>query len=969
MALESLSDKESQLLWEESIQRIKKYLESLSKKRSKRKIKNVSDVTTEELSEVMDDSNISENSGFWPDDSEDINTEQEEFSDNDEMNENMDDEMSGGMNDESEWWDEWQGGNLSEDRKKSEFDLPPEDQDEYIPRDSEFGEAMWEQSRFAEIYPPFLWYYVQWKKSYFNRETNLWSKKKRLSIFVHKLPEWLKKYAYTWVINSWINAIPLPDWARPETDSLHCQWKYAPEFQVDQNWCVYLVSKEKQFVSFNFWLNQYTNNTAPIKEDNDKIVFDSLSTDTQQLLNILKTSWGSTQQKAAAIKAYILKNKKYSTKVQGTLRNKSNRNNYIKHLDESPILECFSANSLFVALCRELWIPAKLVVWHMVQSANSEWKACITKNDWHAWSEIWDETIWSWVRVDSTPTEMEDWKDSKENWQEQNNNNQNADNNFGDNQNQQSWDKGQQSQQGNQSDSQSNDQNGQSDSNSNSQQWNKSDSQNSWESDNSQENSESSSSENDSNSNSDNNSNSEQNSDSNADSKSDSQSDSDSNSQKKSDSDNSQNQSSQNSKWDLIKPDTTESQKSPAELLDEMVEKAKEDSLLQQSEKLKDALDKLEKAHTKEEIKDILDKSDLSDFAKDMIDKVWEDKILDDERKEIEKMDDESKINEALQKSLLSDEYKQKLKNYADIMKKKIEEEKKRMKSEMEKLGFSPQELWYYKEYKELEKEVEPEVRKQVRELQKILPVQYQIVRDDSNIYRSGPKLDGSKLAEFVATWDPLIFKRNKEVRESNEINMFETIIIDTSWSMGGFTNPWSILRESIKAAIIRAKVLEHFKVDFSIVLFGDHIDEVMSFDEKFSSKWKCLIPSKLIRAAHKSGWNSREPISYVYENMLKQFKKHSWKSFGNISFIWDGDLYNWTQMPNLKAMIEDLRRRGFWVTAYYINDKRSSLIDYYFGKPEDWNAVYAWDSKELSKEIIEAHKTHLKKKIKKYMK
>jgi hypothetical protein len=44
-------------------------------------------------------------------------------------------------------------------------------------------------------------------------------------------------------------------------------------------------------------------------------------------------------------------------------------------------------------------------------------------------------------------------------------------------------------------------------------------------------------------------------------------------------------------------------------------------------------------------------------------------------------------------------------------------------------------------------------------------------------------------------------------------------------------------LRESIKAAIIRAKVLEHFKVDFSIVLFGDRVDEVMSFGEKFSSK------------------------------------------------------------------------------------------------------------------------------------
>ena len=198
---------------------------------------------------------------------------------------------------------------------------------------------------------------------------------------------------------------------------------------------------------------------------------------------------------------------------------------------------------------------------------------------------------------------------------------------------------------------------------------------------------------------------------------------------------------------------------------------------------------------------------------------------------------------------------------------------------------------------------------------------------------------------------------------------MFETIIIDTSWSMWSFTTPWSILRESIKAAITRAKVLEHFKVDFSIVLFGDRVDEVMSFGEKFSSKWKCLIPSKLIRAAHVSWWNSREPISFVYQNMLKQFKQHRGKSFGNVSFIWDGDLYSGSQRPDLKAMIDDLKKRWFGVTAYYINDRRSTLIEYYFGTPQDGGAVYAWDSNELSKKIIESHKTHLKKKINKYTK
>lgn len=900
--MEIIEKEELQLKREETIQKLKDYINSLVSKKIKKSTKKISDDTSEKIIDIFEQ----DEHDFEEESKNDLQQEQQEEEQREQPNETQQD-------------------NLTEEEQKQDFDIPNEDQDEYIPRDSEFWEAMWEQSRFAEIYPPFLWYYVQWKKSYFNRETNLRSKKKKLSHFSHKLPEWTKTYTYTWVLTSGINAIPLPDGAWPDTASLCCQWWPIPEFQVDQNGCIYLVSTRKQFVSFNFGLNQHDNKTSPIKEDHDKIIFDSLTTDTKQLLNKLKTSWRSAQQKALAIKHHIISNKKYSTKVQWTLRNKSNRDNYIKHLDESPILECFSANSLCVALCRELWIPARLVVWHMIQSTNKEWKACITKNDWHAWSEIWDDNIGSWIRIDATPTQKEDWENSNENWQEQNqNNDQNADNNFWDNQNQ-SWD----SQQDNG--------------------WEKTKSD--WDDSQSDK---SDSSNADNNTDSDSQSNQENDSDNNSQSDSEQQSD---------------NQQPSNDKWKLNKSHSDQPNKSPEELLDEMIEKAKEDSLLGQSEQLKDTLDKLKDARTKEEIKDILDDSGLSDFAKDMVDKVWEDKILEEEKKEIESLDDERKIDEALKDSLLNDEYKQKLKNYADIMKKKIQEEKKKTKSEMERLWFKEEELVYYKEYKQLEAEVEPEVRKQIRELQKILPAQYQIVRDESQNYRSWPKLDWSKLTEFAVTWDPLIFRRNREIRESNEINMFETIIIDTSWSMWSFSVQWSILRESIKAAIIRAKVLEHFKVDFSIVLFWDQINEVMSFGEKFSSKWKCNIPAKLMRAAHVSWGNSREPISYVYQNMLKQFRQHGWKSFWNISFIWDWDLYNGQKIPELKAMVDDLKRRWFWITAYYINNSRSNLIEYYFWTQENWWAVYAWNSKDLAKKIVEAHKTHLKKKISKYTK
>ena len=76
-----------------------------------------------------------------------------------------------------------------EDQKPNESQLEssPEDQDEYIPRNSEFGESLGEANRFGEIYPPFLGYYTQGKKSYFDPNTNLRSKKKKLSAITNIL--------------------------------------------------------------------------------------------------------------------------------------------------------------------------------------------------------------------------------------------------------------------------------------------------------------------------------------------------------------------------------------------------------------------------------------------------------------------------------------------------------------------------------------------------------------------------------------------------------------------------------------------------------------------------------------------------------------------------------------------------------------------------------------------------------------
>jgi transglutaminase-like putative cysteine protease len=81
-------------------------------------------------------------------------------------------------------------------------------------------------------------------------------------------------------------------------------------------------------------------------------------------------------------------------------------------------LECFSANSLLVALCRELGIPARLIVGHLIQSASKSGKGYLSNNNGHARTEIRDGT--QRIRLDATPIEKENGEKSGENGEEMN---------------------------------------------------------------------------------------------------------------------------------------------------------------------------------------------------------------------------------------------------------------------------------------------------------------------------------------------------------------------------------------------------------------------------------------------------------------------------------------------------------------------------------------------------------------------
>src|SRR3989338_10094794 len=126
----------------------------------------------------------------------------------------------------------------------------------------------------------------------------------------------------------------------------------------------------------------------------------------------------SATQKAEAARQYILANHFYpgggdlqaAQAVQYKLRSESTGDTYLQNIDASEYLECYSANTKFIAMMRKAGIPARLVVGHKVEGAK-DGKSAITQSTGHAWSEIWDGQAWRRFGA-APPAKPEDQKES-----------------------------------------------------------------------------------------------------------------------------------------------------------------------------------------------------------------------------------------------------------------------------------------------------------------------------------------------------------------------------------------------------------------------------------------------------------------------------------------------------------------------------------------------------------------------------
>lgn len=285
--------------------------------------------------------------------------------------------------------------------------IPPDDSDEYhTPPPGSVGASGSEGKKaapFFEITPPLGGWYAAGRKSYFDIDTKTWSKKKQLTHYGESIFG-AERYTIAGHGESGLKALPLPTGYTLDCASLSYTGA-KPEFFRDQNGCFYYECQGAGSFSIDFLKQDTPFSCPPQGEDTASLYRGVLSSKTERaILQLI----GTPTEKAEQARQYILANHFYPgggdlTKAQALqykLRTESTGDTYLQNIDLSEYLECYSANTKFVAMMRKAGVPARLVTGHKVEGATNGTSVMNTQTG-HAWSEIWDGALWR--RFDATP--------------------------------------------------------------------------------------------------------------------------------------------------------------------------------------------------------------------------------------------------------------------------------------------------------------------------------------------------------------------------------------------------------------------------------------------------------------------------------------------------------------------------------------------------------------------------------------
>lgn len=298
--------------------------------------------------------------------------------------------------------------------------IPPEDSDEYHTP----SPAPWESKEQAESRPyfeitpagsstaPLTGYFASGRKSYYDIDRKTWDKKKQLSVYNSQV-QGTERQTISGTTNTGLKSIPLPNGYGLDMPTFKFTGQ-KPEVFRDQNSCFYIKTNGTCAFSVEFLKEDPIFVGPPVADDIVPIYRGQLSAGTETTMNSLV---GTTLERAEQLRQYLLSKHFYpgdgdlkmAQALQLKLRSESTGDNYVQNLDQSEYLECYSANTLFIAMLRKTGIAARLVIGHKVERAK-DGKATIDSTTGHAWTEVWDGNAWR--RMDATPRPKQQKKEA-----------------------------------------------------------------------------------------------------------------------------------------------------------------------------------------------------------------------------------------------------------------------------------------------------------------------------------------------------------------------------------------------------------------------------------------------------------------------------------------------------------------------------------------------------------------------------
>lgn len=283
--------------------------------------------------------------------------------------------------------------------------IPPEDNDEYHTPPPFPGESREQAAArpMFEIEPPLAGHYASGRKSYYDRKRKVWSKRKQLGQYAGSVGA-TERHHFRGRADQGVISLPLPNGYAFDSATFNARGAEA-RLMRDQNGCFYLEARGLCEFDLEFGKEDTPFIGPPRQEDIEPIHAGRFSEESESVLGGLA---GNILDNAERLRSHVQESHYYpgggdlqaAQALQYKLREESDEDTYIPNLEASEYLECYSSNTLFIALARRAGISARLVVGHRVEGAK-DGKSVIDQNTGHAWAEVWDGSLWR--RFDATP--------------------------------------------------------------------------------------------------------------------------------------------------------------------------------------------------------------------------------------------------------------------------------------------------------------------------------------------------------------------------------------------------------------------------------------------------------------------------------------------------------------------------------------------------------------------------------------